>query len=42
MAKIVLYTFAIFNEPNEHEPNVGLHERYSSLRPVLGRVNNLI
>ena len=27
MAKVVLYTFAIFKEPNEHEQNDGFHER---------------
>ena len=27
MAKVVLYTFAIFKEPNEHEQNDGFHDR---------------
>jgi len=27
MAKVVLYTFAIFKKPNEDEQNDGFHER---------------
>ena len=43
MAKVVLYTFAIFKEPNQHEQNDGFHARnpfvYTSAENAKGFVD---